>query len=336
MKKYIIFGLSVLLFVYKIYAWEDCQMPGYSDCIMQNSSYDVVDENGTIITGYAFAKLAVTIYDDRGILYKTFNPSSWALGGVYADIYYEGNELWYLHNMSNWSSACDEYGCQGMLLDSSGVYQIAALGDEYVWCPTFIAADYEADGGYAWAGLGYPKPIGNTCCHVRVARCIDDSNCQNNYHCHKDWWNKSNNWREWSCQPKACEDYEFGCLGWKNASFLKCIDHEWFSASTEPFSSQCTGENASRQGTTWFVTPSSLEVFDLDLDPPEGPLDVPMSPKFLGQAVNYKSTYDKADLALILENGIGTTLSSIVSVTDLLVLAGVMVIIGFLIKKIGR
>jgi hypothetical protein len=155
--------------------------------------------------------IAWTIRDDRGWSYEDFAPSSFAVGSVYVDIYYEGDELWYLHNLTDWSNetinAYTNLNGPGQLLDGSGYYQLASLLDEYTGCPVFVALAYANQTwtdesnvswiDFGWAGAGYLKPENNTCSHIRVVQCLVDVDCPSNEYCERP---DKYSWRNWSCQ----------------------------------------------------------------------------------------------------------------------------------------
>jgi len=163
-----------------------CSIPGYEICTEQNMTFDDT---------WLYTKVAFSIKDERGLSYWDFHASSFAVGGMYVNVYYEGDELWYLYNLSNWSDACTPAACAGILLNGSGYYQLASLGDEYIGCPAFVSVTYGLN-NYVWVGGAYYlKPLDNTCCHIRIVRCLTDDDCGLNEYC-----NKTGHWRNWSCQ----------------------------------------------------------------------------------------------------------------------------------------
>lgn len=196
--------ILLLLFPILISAnWGFCELPDYINCVENNFTYQ--DE-------IIHSKIAWTMIDDRGLTYEQFAPSSFAVGNVYVHIYYEGDELWYLYNLTDWSNeTIDKYttlGGPGILLDGSGYYKLASLLDEYVGCPVFVALAYSNQTWfdenntewitYGWAGAGYLKPKNNTCSHIRVVECLANIDCPDDEYC-----KRSDNltWRAWSCQP---------------------------------------------------------------------------------------------------------------------------------------
>lgn len=197
-KKFIII-FCFFLTINFVSSWDYCYLEGYQQCINKT----ITTNDGLNILS---AKIAISLIDGRGFDYSQFQGSSWAVKGLYAHIYYEGDELWYTKNINNWSNVCNNNNCSGLLfnnsgyykLNNSGYYQLATIGDEYVDCPGFTSV-YLHPTGYVWVSAGYKMPINNTCCHIRVTECILDNDCI----LYKEYCKREGlNWQNWSCQQK--------------------------------------------------------------------------------------------------------------------------------------
>jgi hypothetical protein len=243
------------LFLLNLVSAEYCEQPGYDSC------YEYLFTNGD---QPAYARIATSIYDARGISYEAFSFSSDAVGAIYLKVLFSGTDLFYFYNLTSFTDICDEISCPGgLLLNGSGVYTLATIGDEYMACPTLVAYNltdmYDGVYSWAWAALGYIKPENNSCPHIRVNACLVDSDCSYGYFCNR----SSLNWRDRFCQL-AQDDYE---------------------------------------STDSVITYTRRT-----------------SPRGIGGSGSYDAKYDQSDLITIAADAFGTTMASIVSLIELLVI----------------
>ena len=195
MKTKTIIFLMILLILPMINAYNWCEKEGYQYCVEQTELI-----KGVNIT----SRIAVNLYDDKGDSYDRFSFSGFAIKGFYADIYHEGEELFYTTNLTKWEDACvknwTEPPCVGTRIKSNGTITIKLgnLYDEYIGCPLFISMKCDEPVGWCeWAGMGYIKPQNNTCSHIRVAECFYDEDCLPNQYCDK---SDRYNWKNWACK----------------------------------------------------------------------------------------------------------------------------------------
>jgi hypothetical protein len=193
-KKVLLAIYLLLSIIPLVNAWEWCNKEGYQYCVEQTELV-----NGINLT----SKIAVSLYDYEGNPYDEFIFSGFAIKGFYANIYYEGEQLYYTKNLSDWNEACDDelISCQGTIIRTNNQTTTLTLGniyDEYIGCPLFISLKCDEQAEWCeWAGMGYIKPINNTCSHIRVAECFYDDDCLTNQYCDKT--NKIN-WETWTCK----------------------------------------------------------------------------------------------------------------------------------------
>lgn len=173
--------LFSLFFIPAISASEgNCNKAGYSYC--EQGSY-----------GDALAKVYYTIKDQS----SDGSPGGgYAIGKLYVDIGFEGDQLYYIEALRNWDDMnCDEYGCDS----SSGEFSQITAGDitlkrsgQYDGCPTFAVWDKTGD-YWAWTGRGW---IGSdNCLDYKVVECQIDSDCSSGQICNTD-----GGWENWACE----------------------------------------------------------------------------------------------------------------------------------------
>lgn len=187
--------IILALIIPSVSAWNWCNQTGYEYCVEQTEQI-----KGINIT----SKIAINLYDDKGDTYDRFAFSGFAIKGFYADIYNEGEELFYVTNLTNWKEACAENWteppCKGTRLQTNGTITIKLgnLYDEYIGCPILISMKCNDDAEWCeWAGVGYIKPLNNTCSHIRVTECFYDEDCQENQYCDK---SDKITWKNWTCK----------------------------------------------------------------------------------------------------------------------------------------
>jgi hypothetical protein len=187
------FFTMFISFFPSVNAYEWCEKEGYQYCVEQKELIN--NQNLT-------SMIAINIYDSTGENYDTFMYRGFAIGGLYADVYYEGEELYYMPNLSSWDEACDENTfCSGMRINQNemkNTYTLANLHEEYDECPLFVSVkcDYEAE-WCEWAGIGWMKPPVFDCVHIRVAECFFDEDCLPEEYCDK---TDNKTWRSWACK----------------------------------------------------------------------------------------------------------------------------------------
>jgi len=175
-------------------AWEWCDVPDYQYCVEQKGTYG--KENLT-------SKIAINLYDYSGESYDSFLWRGFAIKNFYADVYYEGQELYYSPNLSSWELACpnETISCGGTRIfpkTNPTTITFGELGDEYDECPLFISVQCDSKGEYCvWSGVGWLKDEVYDCVHIRVAECFYDDDCQENEICDK---TNIKNWRTWNCK----------------------------------------------------------------------------------------------------------------------------------------
>jgi hypothetical protein len=200
MRKYnLLFCITIILALIlpsaNAYNW--CNKEGYQYCVEQTENI-----KGINIT----SRIAINLYDDTGDTYDRFVFSGFAIKGFYADIYYEGEQLYYVTNLTNWKEACNneteewtDPPCVGTILQTgqSTTIKLGSLHEEYIGCPLFISLKCDNTAEWcAWAGMGYIKPQNNTCPHIRITECYYDEDCLPKQYCNK---TNRNNWKTWTC-----------------------------------------------------------------------------------------------------------------------------------------
>lgn len=194
-KKQTTLSLTLLfLLIPLVSAWEWCEKPGYQYCIEQKGIYG--KENLT-------SKIAINLYDYSGESYDSFLWRGFAIKTFYADVYYEGQELYYSPNLSKWEEACpnETNTCKGERIFAKENPARLILGmenQEYEECPLFISVQCDKTGEWCvWSGMGWLKDSEYDCAHIRVTECFFDDDCQENEICDK---TNTRNWRNWTCK----------------------------------------------------------------------------------------------------------------------------------------
>ena len=196
----IIFILALLMPSVNAYNW--CEKEGYDYCVEQKETI-----KGETLT----SKIAINLYDEKGDKYDKFSFSGFAIGGFYADIYYEGQEIYINKNITSWDKACtNQTGimiCKGEMMRTEGkkiTLQLSRFHEEYIGCPLFISKLCNDNIEWCeWAGIGYLSPINNTCPHIRVTECYYDEDCPSNQYCDK--ISDKYNWKNWTCKERPPE-----------------------------------------------------------------------------------------------------------------------------------
>jgi len=176
-------------------AWNWCEKEGYQYCVEQTETI-----NETKLT----SKIAINLYDTTGEAYDTFLYRGFAIGEFYADVYHEGEEIFYIPNLTNWNETCDNetMSCKGTKINQTtakATYTLGKLHDEYKECPLFISLKCHDKAEWCeWAGVGWlKKPNASGCVHIRVTECFFDEDCQQKEYCDK---TNKYDWKNWTCK----------------------------------------------------------------------------------------------------------------------------------------
>lgn len=208
-KRLLITSLVFSLAFFVSASGSDCSQGGYDYCYQ-----------GT--NGDNFAKIFYSIKDDNGKI--NFNSDGYAVGELYLDYGYQGDEIYFIENLPGWSTIiADEYelsrsdnGLITAISTSNNQWRLAKRGEEYNECPILCAYDtdydYYVDACYGW--------LGSSCSTLKVVECASDSDCSSNEVC-----DKSGSWEDWECKAKECDEGEEKCEG---AIWFTCSpDNTW-------------------------------------------------------------------------------------------------------------
>lgn len=189
-----ILTITILLIIPIVTAHYWCEKEGYQYCVEQS---EIINNKNLT------SRIAINLYDTTGEQYTTFAYRGFAIGEFYADVYYEGEETYYIPNLTNWNETCDNQTmfCKGKRINQTTIkmtYTLAKTHEEYKECPLFISVKCDEKAEWCeWAGVGWLKPPIYDCTHIRITECFFDEDCKENQYCDK---TNRYDWKKWACK----------------------------------------------------------------------------------------------------------------------------------------